>query len=173
MAFLGGIAPVLSAVGSIFTGIMGFASSNYQAAVADMNEKIAKSNAARAIERTQVEQQEQDSAALALLGQQEAAQGASGLTLTGGSAQRTRRTARILARKDALNIRQAGEIEKYNYLTDAANFNAQGQAAKLAGTGSLISGFFQAAPSLIGGSTSVYNPYRFTPRPIAKPGLVA
>jgi hypothetical protein len=173
MAFLGGIAPVLGAVSSIFSGIMGFASANYQASVAEMNAEVAQQNANRAIERSQVEQQEQDAAAMAMLGSQEAAQGASGLTLTGGSAQRTRRTARILARKDSLNIRQAGEIDKYNYLVQKENFKSEASAAGLTGMGSLLGGFLGGAQSLVGGSSALLNPARFGVRPIAKPRLVA
>jgi len=141
-----------------FQGIAAYQSAQYQASVAEMNEKVAKENARRAIERSQVEQQEQDAQSMALLAAQEAVQSASGLTLTGKSAQRTRRSARILARKDALNVRQAGEIEKYNYLVQAENFKAEGEAAKMQGSASLLSSFLGAGTSSLGGSSSIFSP---------------
>jgi len=149
MAFAGGISGILTAVSSIATGVIGFAAANYQAEVAKMNEEVAKENALRAIERAQVEQQTQDDLTAAMLGEQESVQSASGLSLTSPSAIRTRAAARRLGRMDALNVRQAGEIEKYNYLVQASNFGAEAKMAQLEGVGNLLSGFLGAGQSLI------------------------
>jgi len=164
------IAALLPALSSIVSGVMGFASMSYQAKIAEMNADVARDNAKRAIERSQVNQQEQDDMTRALLGEQEAMQGASGLSLNSGSAKRTRRSAAMLGRKDALNVRQAGEIEKYNYLVQAANFDAQAGLDRMSGVGNLLTGFLSAGGSMIGRSRSVAPTY--APVPYPKPRVV-
>jgi hypothetical protein len=163
MAFLG-------AIGSIVSGVMGFVQAGYQAKVAKMNESVAKDNAKRAIERAQVEQQDQDAQTSAMMGSQLAAQSASGISVNSESSRRIRKASAILGRKDALNVRQAGEIEKYNYLVEAANQKAQGQMAQIGGVGSLLSGFISAGGSLVGRSTSSASPY--VVKPYNKPRLL-
>src|SRR5678815_4791338 len=117
----------LSAASSVFAGFTQYKAGQYQAAIADQNAKIARDNAARATHTAQVEQQDQDMVARAMLGEQTAEQGASGFTLNSGSFKTARQSARQLARKDALNIRNAGAMEAHNYLTQAANFGLQAQ----------------------------------------------
>lgn len=153
----GGIGGLLSAGGAVVGGISALAAGNYQKQVADMNAKIAKDNAARAEQRGQIVQQETDNRTKAFFGEQEAAQSASGISLNSRSAIATRRTARELGRLDALNVRQAADIESYNYKVDAANQQAQGQLAQSQGVGTLIGSFFKAGGSLVGGSNSVKN----------------
>lgn len=148
------MAMALGLVGGIASGAMGMMQANYQAQVAEMNADIAKDNAQRAGERAQIEQQTQDIQASNTLGEQVAEQAASGLTVSSGSLVKSRRSARRLARLDALNVRQAGEIERYNYLTQRANFKAEAQGARIGGVGSLLGGFFSGAQSLIGSSSS-------------------
>jgi hypothetical protein len=148
------MAAALGLVGGLVSGVMGFAQSSYQGQVAEMNADIAKDNAKRAVERSQIEQESQDLKAANVLGAQVVEQGASGLSLSSGSLLKSRKSARRLARLDALNVRQAGEIEKYNYLTDAANYKAQAAGARISGVGSLLGGFFSGVNSLVGSSTS-------------------
>lgn len=156
MAFVAAIAPVLAVVGSLASAggalIGGMAAKNasdYQAQVAMMNAKIAKDNADRALERSQIEQQDQDTLTRAQMGSQEALQGASGLSITGGSQILTRKSAAMLGRRDALNVRQAGEVEAYNYKTQAVNSEAQARLAKAQGQSGLVGSFFSAGGSLL------------------------
>lgn len=173
-------AMAIGAVSSIFQGFMGMQQASYQAEVAKMNEDIAKDNARRAEERADIEAEDFSRfETTGLLGEQEAAQSASGLTLTGKSAIRTRATARALGRRDALNIVQGGKIEGYNYRTQAANFRAEADAAKMSGTASLLGGFLGAAGSVAGGigntslMASASPTSRYIPKSVPKPiGLV-
>lgn len=157
-----GVGSLLSAGGTILGGISALAAGNYQKQVADMNADIAKQNAARAEDRGQIVQQETDNRTAAFLGQQEAAQSASGISLGSRSAIATRKTARELGRLDSLNVRQGADIEAYNYKVDAANQQAQGQMAQQSGVGTLIGSFFKAGGSLVGGSSSTANPQGVT-----------
>ena len=160
---------IISAIGSIASGALGFASAMYQQEVADMNASIAEDNARRAIERGQIAQQEQDDQTRALLGSQEASQGASGLSLNSPTAQRTRSTARMLGRKDALNVRQDAEIQAYNYKVEAANQSAAGKMAMLTGVGNLLTGFVQAGGSLVSNAAPTAS-YMYN-RPVTKPSI--
>lgn len=146
---------------TLFQGFTAYQSASYQAAVAEMNAEIANENAKRALERSQVEQQDQDAITLAMLGEQQAGQAASGLAFGSRSFRLQRKSAQELGRKDALNIRQAGEIEAYNYRTDAANYQAQAGIAKASGVNSLLGSFLYGAGSLVSGATKVRDPDRF------------
>lgn len=152
----------LGFVSSAFQGFTAYQSASYQAAIAELNQSIANDNAQRALERVQIEQQDQDAITLAMLGEQEAAQASSGLAFGSRSFRLARKSAQELGRKDALNIRQAGEIEAYNYRTQAANFGAQAQFAKASGVNSLLGGFLGGIGSLVSGATKVRDPDRFT-----------
>src|SRR5262245_45852379 len=152
------MAVALGAVGALASGVMGFAQSSYQASIAKMNQQIAKRNAVMTADRTQIEQENQDVKAANALGEQVSSQAASGLSLTSPSMVRSRQTARRLARMDALNIRQAGRIDEYNYMSAAATFKAQAAADRASRFGDLLGGFMGAAKSLIGsGSMSAFS----------------
>jgi len=156
------IGAVIGAVSGIASGIMAAQQAQYQAQIAKMNEKIAKENAKRAIDRSQVEQENNDRQTRVLLGEQEAVQAASGLSLTGKTAIRTRRAARAMGRLDALNIRQAGELEAYNYKVDAANFAAAAEAKKMEASHSLLGGFLSGIGSLVSGAGSIGSSTTYT-----------
>lgn len=152
---------LVSAGGSILQGVQANKMAKYQAKVAEMNKSIAEDNARRAIERSQVEQQESDMTALAFMGSQEAMQGASGLSLGGASQQLARKSSKELARLDALRIRQGGELEAYNYRTQGVNFGAEASMAKAGGKNSLVSGFIDAGSSLLTGAGRVAKQNKF------------
>lgn len=152
---------VLGFASTVFQGYTSYQAASYQAAIADMNQEIANENAVRALERSQIEQQDQDSITLAMLGEQEAQQAASGLAFGSRSFRLTRKSAQELGRKDALNIRQAGELEAYDYKTQAANFGAAAEANKASATNSLLGGFLGGTASLISGATKIRDPDRF------------
>jgi len=142
--------------------------SRYQQKVIDMNKKLMEDNAARSVSVAQITQQEQDQEAKALIGEQIAQQGASGLSLGGRSQILTRKSAATLGRKDALNIRYAGEVDKYNILTEAANLNTESvmkgmeagsydrsaEATRGQAGPTLLSGFIGGMGSLLGAASS-------------------
>ena len=165
---------IAGALASVASGVMGMMQASYQAQVAKMNAEVAKENATRASQRAGIEAQEKDiMETRALLGEQEVAQAASGVSIAGKSQVLTRATARKLGRRDAENIVAAGQLERYNYLVDAANFKAEAKAAKISGISSLVGGFLGAAgsmpTSMMGGAKPTQAGSRFVPRPIPKP----
>lgn len=149
------VGAVVGAVGAIQAGNAAAAEANYRAQIADMNKRIAEDNARRTIERSQVEEVDQDMEARAFLGTQEAAQAASGLSLGGRSAILARKTAREIARRDTLNLRRAAELEAYSFKTDAANFGANANLARMEARNLRSAGRLNAFSSLISGAARV------------------
>lgn len=166
MATLSTIASVLSVVGGVVgTGLSIFgaiqqgraqdAAAQYQANVATVNAGIAEENAQRVQQTAAIEQLQQDNESAALFGAQEAGQSASGLSVKSGSFLATRRSARKLARQDALNIRQQGDVQAYGFRTDKANELASAEFSRAQGKSALASSYLDAASSFVGGATSV------------------
>ena len=149
------IGGALGAIGSIAEGNAAAAQANYQAQIAEMNQQIAEDNAARRRDVAQLEAQQQDDQTRQLLGQQLAAQSASGVSLGSRSSLGARRAARSIGRRDALNLIQSGELDAFNSLTDAANFEASAGAQRMAASNSRLAGFLGAANSLIGTAGSL------------------
>lgn len=145
-----GLGTALSVGSSVLGTVSAIGAANYQAGVARNNALIAEQNAMQASDRAQQEQVEADRETAALLGEQVAIQGASGLT--GASQLRTRRSANRLGQQDRENIRLGGDREIQNFRQQAENFRAEGRAAKSQATGALIGGIFDAGSSLISGA---------------------
>lgn len=162
----------LAAAGSVLGGVSAFSAGQYRAKVAQFNRQVALENADRAIFRSQVEQVDQDTQTAALIGEQEAAQSASGLSLTSRSHIQTRRSARTLGRVDALNVRQAGEVEAYNYQVDAENFKAEAAASQSEAMFGLVEGFLGAGSAVASGwkpGTSIIGGAKSTKRALLPP----
>lgn len=157
MAFL---PPLIAAVGPALTSGTGIAvmtaatagigalsaiqAGNYQAAVARNNARIAEENAARISEAAQREAARSDQDYRALLGEQLAAQGASGLDILGRSQRNARMLTQRTGRRAAIDITDEGEAGARRSLQEAANFRGEGRQARLqgyiSGAGALLQG---------------------------------
>src|SRR5688500_9818971 len=109
------IGSALGVAGSVISGIAAYQAGSCQNKVTKQNEQNAEDNAKRATESSQVEAQQHDALTAAAIGEQEAIQGASGLSLTGRSQILTRKAAARLGRLDTLNVIQGGQVEAYGY----------------------------------------------------------
>lgn len=167
MAFLA--SPIFGAITSLVGTGVGVASAigagNYQAQVAEMNAKIAADNAARAQERANIEASENDLLTRGFLGQQLAAQSASGVSTTSPSFALTRKAARIRGRQDSLNIIHGGQVESYNFRTDAANQRAAAAGARTQGYANAFGTALGGVSNLIGmARPTAYDPWAVKPR---------
>lgn len=151
---------LLGAGASVLGTISTIGAANYQAGVANNNAKIAEANAQSASDKAQKDQLASDQQTAALIGEQEAAQGASGLSVNGASQLRTRRSAQRLGRQDAESIRAQGDSNIQSYMQQAENYRAEASSQKASATGALIGGVFDAGSSLVGGAKSVKNSNR-------------
>lgn len=135
-SFLGsatGIGAVLTAGSAGLAALSAVQAGNYQAAVAKNNARIAEENAARTSEAAQRESMRSDQDYRALLGEQLAAQGASGFDILGRSQQNARMLTKRVGRRAAMDITDEGEAGARRSLQESANFRAEGRQAKLQG----------------------------------------
>lgn len=156
LATIGTVASVasvgLNVVGSI-VGAAGKMDAAQQAAdTAAKNKKIAEENAQRTLVIAQENQFDVDQETAALLGEQEAIQAGSGLSLDSGSFIQTRASARQLGRIDALNVREAGVIQAEAYRNEGDAYAAEVVAARKAKGNALLGGFLGVGTSLVGGA---------------------
>ena len=149
---------VIGVGGAIYSAVGAANASNYQAQVDEKNAATAQENARRAEFAGQVAQQDQDAQTAAIVGQQLAEQSASGLSVNSRSSMLTRKTATILGRQDALNVRQAADLTATNFKTQSEDSAASAAFARMTAQNSLVSGFFNAGSSLIGGLTKLQQP---------------
>lgn len=154
----------LAAIGSVIGGLATAASAVMQASVASMNASVERDNANRAIQYAQMDAQESDLQARAALGEQIAAQSASGVAVETGSTKSVRQVARRLARLDALNIKQEGELKAYNHRVAAASYQAQAGVSMVQGIGGAL-GSFLSAGSQISNSKPVARRNYYPPAP--------
>lgn len=147
-----GIGTALQVGGSLLGIASAVGAANYQAQVAKNNAQIAEQNAQLSSTQAQEQQQQNDQQVAALVGEQEAIQGASGLT--GASQLRTRRSTQRLGRIDSFNIRAQGDQNIRNARQQAENFRGEAAVAKSNGLASIFSGGLDIASSLVGGSVS-------------------
>lgn len=172
MAFLAGIAPVLAAVGSVVSGVGTFVAAHNNAVVQQYNAEVADRNAQAARVDAAAKQQEQDFKNRALLGSQFAGQAASNIDVGSGSPVVTRMNARELARLDALNIHQAGEVNATNFETKAQGFRLQAGADESAGAFGLLSGFLNAGTAITNAKATASRNY-YPPVPTPRPTILS
>lgn len=161
-------ASVLTAVsvaGTVLGGISQIQQARVQAQIARNNYQRAIRNAVSESTAAQEKQKRSDIEYAAEMGQQFAAQGASGLDILGASQLRTRETTRRTGRQAAIDIRRQGEAGVQSYLSDAENFHLAGKDAAAQATlalGEMTLGLGRAvgkdpklSKSLIGSARSV------------------
>lgn len=145
--FLGsatGLSAALTAGSAGLSAISSIQAGNYQAAVAKNNARIAEENAAKTSEAAQRTAMRSDQDYAALLGEQLAAQGASGLDILGRSQEAARALTGRTGRQAAMDITLEGAAGARRSLQEAANFRAEGRQAALqgyvSGAGALLKG---------------------------------
>lgn len=145
----------VSTYGSIEQGQASARMANYQAAVAQVNNQIAKQNAqqATAAGNTQVENQEMQTAGL--VATETADEAASGLDVGSGSPSKVQQSQNIMGTMDALTIQNNAAREAYGYTAQGVGYQAQagleGMAAQQAGT----AGMLGAGSSILSGASSL------------------
>ena len=147
-----GVGLAASLLGTGISTIAGIQQAKFQAQIAKRSAEISELNAERAVERSQIEAQDQDRLAAAVIGDVISKQAGSGLSLRSGSFTKKRASLRQLARLDTLRIRQAGDIEAFNFLQEAAGFKAEAKAFKRKAKFTAIAGVLQGVSTIAGSS---------------------
>lgn len=144
----------LNVFGALQQGQSQKAAYDYQAQVAKRNAEVNELNARTALDRGRQAQLQVEEQNRALYGAQVAAQSASGLRIGGRSQILTRKSARELGRRDALNAQYAGEVEAYNYRVAASDAASSAQFLTASGQSSQLASFLNAGRAVIGGLSS-------------------
>jgi hypothetical protein len=144
----------VGAMGSIQQGQATAAASNYQAQVAKNNAITAEQNAAYATQAGTAKAQSQDFQTAAVVGAEQAGQGASGIDLTTGSPRAVREGTHQMGRLGTLNIVQDANLTAYGYRTQGTSFTAQSQLDTSQAGFASQAGFLGAGTSLLGGASS-------------------
>lgn len=141
-----------SLLGTATTTLAKVQGAKFQSRIAIINAKISEDNAERASFRAQVEAQDQDRLAAAVIGDEIAKQAGSGLNLRSGSFTFKRQSLRQLARLDSLRIRQEGDIEAFGFLQEARVSRAEASAFKRKAKFAIIGGVLKGITNVTGSS---------------------
>lgn len=152
IAAIGG-ASTLSAIGTGIGIIGSLRQANYQKAIADNQAQLMQQQAEQTRRRGEIEQQETDFAALREMGANEARRAGTGFSLGSTSFNRSRRLEGILARRDALRIRDNAEREALGLQNRAESARLEGKLTKQAGIFNAVGGAFTLGGDLISGAT--------------------
>ncbi len=136
-----------------------------QQGIAKQQAQIAEQNAKNAINIAQQDQLDQGNLTAAAIGEQLALAGSSGLNVDSRSFQLARKDTARFGRQDELRARHRGEVEAFNFRTQADSIRSQASSDLLTGIGGSLSSFLRRRPSLIGGSRAT----RFRPVPVSRP----
>jgi len=156
----GGGAAALTSLTAGIGALSSIQAGRYQAAVGKNNARIAEENAARIAEASQREAARSDQDYRTLLGEQLAAQGASGFDILGRSQAAARKLTLRTGRLAARDIMDEGQAGARRSLQEAANFRAEARQAKLQGylsaAGQLAEGASQAGMLIRGRRTRTF-----------------
>lgn len=155
MTSLGGTSTALAAAGAGYSAVASNRASMYQARVAQNNALVADMNAGRAVQEAAVRAQEQDFSAQGEIGALLANLGASGFSVSTGSAALRRRSAEGLAARDRNYTMYQGQTTADAYRQQAADFRTSAGASRMEARNALISGGFQIGETLISGASRV------------------
>lgn len=128
---------------------------DYKAAVAQVNQQIAKQNADYALHAGEVEAQQAGMKLRSEIGQIRAGQGASGLDIASGSAPLVRDSATRVGQENIAIIRSNAAKRAYGYEVEAMEHGAESTLDTVAGANAKTAGTISAIGSLLGGASSV------------------
>lgn len=149
----------VSAFGSYESGQAKAAADSYQAQVAANNAKIAEQNSKLDIQSGETAAFNQGLKTRAIVGQQKAAQGASGIDVNTGSASDVRAATAGTGMLDALTIRSDAAKKAYADEVQATSDTAQSQLDTAAASQDVAAGDLGAAGTLLSSASTVGGNY--------------
>lgn len=127
----------------------------YQSAVAEMNAKIAKSNASMAVTEGLSEVELKGQKGSQILGAQRVGYGAGNISVHSGTPIDVANSTMKQIQQDAEIIMRNAGSKAYGFLTQAANFEADSRLYQDKAHYATVAAKFKAASSLIGGATGI------------------
>lgn len=158
-----GVGTVVSAYGQYSQGQAAAKASQYNAAMADQNSKVQQQNAQIASQSGSQQAAMQSMKTRALVGQTQANQGASGVTINDKGTPSTSDVTlseRELGRLDAVQIRTNATRHAYGYEVAAVNDKAQSQLDRFQATTQKTGSYLNAGGTLLSGAGQSYGGYQ-------------
>lgn len=155
----GAIGTAMSAAGQIEAGQATANADAYKAQVAANNAAIARQNATLDIQSGEIAAVNSGLKTRAKVGQEKAAQGASGIDVNTGSAAMVRAGTEELGMMDALTIRSNAAKKAWTDQVEATSDTAQSQLDTMAGEQAETAGTIGGISSLLSGASSVGGNY--------------
>jgi len=155
LAIIGGIGAATSAAGSLETGAATAASDSYQAQVAANNAILAKQQGKLDIQSGEIAAVDQGLKTKAAVGQEKAAQGASGIDVNTGSAPAVRAGTEQLGVLNELTVRSNSAKKAYADEVQANSDTAQSTLDTFAGEQATTGADIGAAGTLLSGASTV------------------
>lgn len=140
---------VVSAAGTLTSGIMANQQGRYEAELERQNADLSREQAADSIKRGQIERRQFYREAGQIKGQQVAAAAANGVDLGYGSALRMQSDTQMLVDEDAASLNDNTDQRTRGYFIEAMNHEGASQAARAQGKGALIGSALQAGGTLM------------------------
>ena len=128
---------------------------NYQAQVARNNQIIANQNAGIAVQQGQQQEETQRIKTGEIIGNELAAQGASGVNPNIGSALDVRSSAAETGELDANSIRYNSQLKARDFTTQASSYGAQAGLYSAEAGWDMTAGYLGMGSSILGGASSV------------------
>lgn len=138
---------IIAGVGTLVSAGGALAQANAQAQAARYQQQVAQNLAKYTLEAGQVEEQAKRMETNAMLGQQRAAQAASGVELNTGSALAVRTSTQALGELDALTIRNNAIARANAQLDQATLYGMEASSAQAAGWWNATSNILEGASS--------------------------
>ena len=146
---------VLGAAGNILGGLGKSSAYEYQAGVAQVNQKIAAQNAAYARYTGEFEAQRSGMKSRYETGQTKVIQSGRGLDVNFGSPAAVRESQENLGRQEQTTIRSTAARRAYGFDVEAEKQRTAAQMYRQAGANEEIAGYIGAAGSILGAASSV------------------
>lgn len=151
----------ISAYGSYQQGQAASKAASYNAQIAENNRTIAEQNAEYAT-RAGIAKAEQESlAGRSALGKIKARQSASGVTVASSSSEDVVEGAREANVLDVANVVQNAQLQAYGYKSQAMNFEAGANLARIEGANARRAGTLGALGTLLSGAGSLGGQYTY------------
>jgi hypothetical protein len=149
------IGGIVGAVGAMQKGAGEAQMYNYQAGVAQMNQRIAQQNADYARQAGEVEAQQKAMQVRAQVGDIKARQAASGLDISSGSPLAVRTSAEEVGAENVALVRSDAAKKAYGYEVQGLSYGAESTLDQYAASRAKTAGMFEAAGSILGGAGNV------------------
>lgn len=153
----------LSAVGSIVTGLESAAATKaqgaYESSIANTNAAIAGVQAKQALETGDILASRKELETEGKIGQERAAQGASGVDIASGSSALVREATKLSGGIDELTIRNNAARQAWGYQTEAIQSTYQGQFASLTAAAKSQQSLLTAGLGAVSGPLAIESNY--------------